>query len=65
MFKKQTSVGMLEYISKVRIEKSLELIQATDMTIEKIAATVGYTNVRTYSRAFMKIIGISPGKMRH
>ncbi|MBE5041248.1 helix-turn-helix transcriptional regulator [Ructibacterium gallinarum] len=64
MFKQQTSEGMLEYITKVRIEKSMELLKNTDMTIEKIAAAVGYTNSRTFSRAFVKMIGVSPGKVR-
>lgn len=64
IFKKQTGKGILEYITHIRIEKALGLIKSTDLNMEKIAVSVGYTNVRTFSRAFAKIIGTSPGKIR-
>ena len=64
VFKKQTSEGMLTYITKVRIDKAVELLKTTNFTIKEIAISTGYTNVRTFSRAFIKIMGISPGSFR-
>lgn len=64
MFKKQSGQGMLEYIAVTRVTKAMELLATTDDNLEKIASAVGYINVRTFSRTFLKYVGISPGKYR-
>ncbi len=63
-FKKYTSCGLLEYITNIRINHAIKLIKDTDMPLDKIAVEVGYTNTRTFSRAFTKVTGIAPGKAR-
>lgn len=64
MFKKQAGQGMLEYIATIRVSKAMDLLVSTEDTLEKIAEAVGYINVRTFSRTFLKYVGISPGKYR-
>ena len=55
---------MLEYIATIRVSKAMDLLVSTEDTLEKIAEAVGYINVRTFSRTFLKYVGISPGKYR-
>ena len=41
-FKKETGFTMSEYLQKVRIEKSCELLSSSNMSITDIAQAVGY-----------------------
>lgn len=53
-----------EYITQKRIEKSVELLKFTDLTIEEISQRVGFSSVAYYSASFKKKTGISPLKYR-
>ena len=64
IFKKNTQIGLQEYIVSVRIEHAKSFLSITNYTIDKIAIMVGYVNSRSFSRAFSKYVGISPGKYR-
>lgn len=63
-FKKNMNMGLLEYITTVRLSKAKSLIVNTDDTFETISAKVGISNVRTFFRLFQKYVGMSPGKYR-
>ena len=64
VFKKQTQEGMLNYITNVRVEKAANLLRTTNLTVKQIAADTGYTSERTFSRAFVKIMGVTPGDFK-
>ena len=64
LFKEQLSEGMLEYISKLRIEKSKKILIETALSLDEISELVGYATSRTYSRIFKKIEGVTPGRYR-
>lgn len=53
-----------EYINKKRIEKSVELLTKSDLSIEDIAQTIGYISGSYYSKIFKKEKGISPLKYK-
>lgn len=60
MFKNQSGMGVLEYISRYRLEKAKELLAAGNMTIEQVSAEVGYIDPRTLRRIFKKYEGVTP-----
>ena len=64
LFKKQTGDGILDYINKVRVDKAKSLLRENTDNQEEIAQKIGYTNVRTFQRAFKKHEGITPGKLK-
>ena len=45
-----------------QIAKAKELISTRTYTLEEIAEQVGYSNVRAFRRAFVKITGDIPSK---
>ena len=63
-FKTQYGERLLDYINKIRVENSRELLKNKSFSIEDIAYKVGYTNFRTYVRLFSKQYGITPAKFR-
>jgi two-component system, response regulator YesN len=64
-FKNQVGEGLLDYITKIRIDKSKGLLKKENSAnIEDIALQVGYTCSKTFTRAFKKYEGITPGKYK-
>jgi YesN/AraC family two-component response regulator len=65
LYKTNCGEGIGDFINKIRIEKAVEIILQSDMNLEDISSKVGFSNVRTFSRTFKKIKGITPGKYRN
>lgn len=60
IFKKEFGVGFSEYLSKVRIEKSIELMKENKYNISQISRMAGFNNIEHFSRTFKKITNKSP-----
>ncbi|MBV1907742.1 MAG: helix-turn-helix domain-containing protein [Kangiellaceae bacterium] len=59
-FKAATDQTPKSYLQSIRINKSKEMLETTDLSFEKITLLVGYEDVRSFSRLFAKKIGVSP-----
>lgn len=57
------SVG--RYVSKLRMEKAMELLVGTDMMIREIAVRIGFSSAISFIRAFKRSMGISPNEYRN
>ena len=64
LFKKETSLTALEYIQKIRIEKSCDLLVGTNLTIREIAHQTGYEDIKFFNRVFRKMVGMTPSEYR-
>jgi two-component system response regulator YesN len=60
LFKEQTGYNFIEYLTFIRIERSKQLMNSTNMTIKEICYSVGYGDPNYFSRLFKKNTGISP-----
>ncbi|MBQ6938199.1 MAG: helix-turn-helix transcriptional regulator [Clostridia bacterium] len=49
-----------EYINTRRVEKSIELLTRTDLSIEEISQKVGFASASYFSKIFKKEKGVSP-----
>ena len=63
-FKRETGMTAMEYLQKIRIEKSCGLLVGSDLTIQEIARSVGYEDVRFFGQVFYKFLGMTPGVYR-
>lgn len=64
MFKKETGQAYIAYLTQVRLDKAVELLNQTDDKTYVIAAKVGYQEQNYFSYVFKKRFGISPTKFR-
>ncbi len=64
LFKKETGMTISEYIIKVRIDKSKELLLNPQIKLFEIARKVGYSDANYYSKAFSKQTGMTPSTFR-
>ena len=63
-FKKEFDIGLLDYITSVRISAAKKLLVTTNSPNTEISQQVGYANARTFLRAFSKSEGITPKEYR-
>lgn len=64
MFRKEMGVTFVDYLTSVRIRKSIELLHNEEWKIYEIAEKVGYTTQHYFSNVFKKSLGISPAEYR-
>ncbi|NOU85713.1 helix-turn-helix domain-containing protein [Paenibacillus sp. LMG 31460] len=64
LFKEYTEKNFIDYLIEIRINASKELLVVKNRKINDIAERVGYTNTRSYLRAFKKYTGMTPTEYR-
>lgn len=65
LFHKSTGLTSVQYLTNVRMEKAVELLRLTDLTMEEIAARIGYSNGNYFCKVFRNRAGMSPGEFRN
>ncbi|HEX7057656.1 MAG TPA: helix-turn-helix domain-containing protein, partial [Bacilli bacterium] len=63
-FKLQTGENVLEYITKLRINKAKELLREGRLRPNEVALSVGYLNERYFSSLFKNETGCTPSEYR-
>ncbi|MCA0758052.1 AraC family transcriptional regulator [Paenibacillus sp. N4] len=64
MFTAATGLSPMDYVTKLRIEKAAELLRFTTLSVEEIAARVGYASGSYFSKVFRARVGFPPGDFR-
>lgn len=65
LFKKKMHISIHDYLIRVRIEKSIELMANRDLSIKEIMVKCGIESQSYYNKIFKKIIGVTPGRYRN
>lgn len=63
-FRKETSVTIYEYISKLRMEKLAQLLLTTDEPLDMLAVMVGLSDAKNLARQFKAYKGTTPLEYR-
>jgi AraC-like DNA-binding protein len=64
LFRDVTGSSVINYIVRFRIEKAKEILEETDRPIYEIAESVGFHDIKHFSKTFKKVIGTSPSAYR-
>jgi two-component system response regulator YesN len=64
VFSREVGETFIEYLTRVRISKAMELLRATSLTASEIGYRVGYQNPRYFSSVFRKATGLPPNEFR-
>ena len=64
IFKKKTGLPPIEYLNHLKIQKSCQYLQFTDLRIKEIASKIGIDDQYYFSRLFNKTMGFSPSEYR-
>lgn len=63
-FRQATGLSPMEYVQTLRIEEAKQLLEASDMRLDDIAAEVGYVEPASFRRLFRRMVGLSPSQYR-
>ena len=64
VFRKATGQPPIEYLVRLRIQRAMELLRGTDLSVTEIALEVGFNDSNYFTRSFRKATGLSPRKYR-
>lgn len=60
LFKNEVGKNFIDYLIETRINASKELLKENKLKIYEVAEMVGYKEPVSFSRAFKKVVGVSP-----
>jgi AraC-like DNA-binding protein len=63
-FKRRVGVAPRRYLQRYRLSKAVQLLSTTDAKIREIAGRVGYDSESSFSKAFTRLMGKTPGAYR-
>jgi|ERR1043166_3174711 AraC-like DNA-binding protein len=63
-FKQVTDVNFVDYVARVRFEKTRDLLLNSNLPISEIAFAVGFQSLSQFNRVFKKLSGKSPTEFR-
>lgn len=64
LFGDKLGIRFNDYVNSLRISESCRLLRTTDLSITEISDASGFGTLRTFNRAFIKQMGISPSDYR-
>ena len=64
VFREETGEALFEYITRLRMERAIQLLRESQMKIQDIAAEVGYEEQSYFSQVFKKYTGRTAGSYR-
>lgn len=63
LFAQHLNLSPLDYLNQIRINKAVEMLRNTEMSIKEICFRCGFQSPQYFSRIFKQQIGISPREM--
>ena len=63
-FKDLLGQAPLEYVTEWRMQKAVRLLQQPDKKLFEIAKSIGYESDAAFSKAFKRVLGVTPGEHR-
>lgn len=61
-FKKETDYTLLNYLTRYRIHKAMELLKDCRVKVYEVAQQVGYKDITYFSATFKKVVGVTPSE---
>lgn len=64
VFVKNLQISPKEFLTHLRLVRSRELLELTELSVEGVAMSCGYSDALTFSKSFKKEMGMSPSQYR-
>ena len=64
VFKAYTGEHLHQYITRLRLERAVGMLQSGYYTNERIAGYIGFANVTAFYNAFKKYFGVTPARAK-
>lgn len=64
VFKKETGITIFDCLALIRVHHAAELISYSEMSLENVGSSVGFSSISHFNRVFKQIAGVPPGQYR-
>lgn len=64
LFKEQTGLTVVEYLTDVRMENAKKLLLRTEKSVSEVCREVGYKNQSYFSKVFKELFSVAPSEFR-
>lgn len=64
LFKRQTGLGVLEYVHSLKLEAAKQLLAGTKLYVKEVAAQVGIPDEKQFAKWFKRLCGVTPTAYR-
>jgi len=64
-FRRKTGLCFRDWLAVVRVDKAKELMSENNLPMREVALKVGYCNLRSFQRVFLRFTGLSPIEYKH
>jgi len=64
VFRKATGQTPIEYLVRLRIQRAMEILRNTELSITEIAMEVGFNDSNYFTRQFRRVVGTTPRDFR-
>lgn len=61
--KKVSKLSVSQFIRKVRLEKSMEMLRQSSLTVSEVSFNVGFGNTSYFIKCFREYYGYPPGEV--
>lgn len=65
LLKRATGLTFNEYLTRLRMQRAMELLSDPSVRIGEVADLSGYKDARYFSTLFRRIVGMTPSEFRH
>lgn len=65
MYKKETGEGFVEYVTKVKMAKAVDLLDHSTKSVEQIAFELGFESKSYFLKTFKRSFGVSPKSYKY
>lgn len=59
-----SGMGIIDYVNKLRIDKAVDLLTTSSMSLTEISEVTGFSSLRYFSKVFKAIMGIIPSEFK-
>jgi len=64
VFKRETGYTYIEFVTKERMKRAIEILQSTQAKVSDVARMVGYEDIKYFTQQFKKHTGRTPSEFR-
>ncbi|MGF7047807.1 YesN/AraC family two-component response regulator [Paenibacillus sp. DS2015] len=64
VFKKETGATFGDFVTRIKIQRAMEIISESPAKVSDVAAQIGYGDVKYFSKIFNKHTGKTPSEFR-
>lgn len=64
-FRRKTGICFRDWLAAVRVNEAMEMMSANNLPVKEIALEVGYGNLRSFQRVFLRLTGQSAIEYKH